>query len=269
MKKNIKLVVCDIDNTLILPHHLLSERAKKVIANLHKEGILFGLASGRPLEDLDHMLEDWKVDVDMMIGMNGSSLRDCHTGKEYTYYMMKPEWLKETIDLMAPFHGNPIIYENNDVVCVHEDDMVRLSATSAKRGVKKVDDIGYLYRKENAKIMFRVKPEEMKKVEDYFEAHPLTNGYVGFKTQPNLYEFANKYTHKGFALEKYCEMTQLDPANVMACGDTSNDNTMLEYSGVGVCLKNGSQDTKESADIITKKECADQGWEDFMEEYFA
>lgn len=265
--KNIQLIVCDIDNTLIVPHATLSKAAKRIIGRLRSKGILFGLASGRPLEDLDHMIGQWDIDVDMMIGMNGSSLRDCQTQQEYTYYMMKPEWIKETIALMAPFYGNPIIYEPGVVVCVKEDEMVRTSASSSNRKVKKVDDLSYLYRKENAKIMFRVPQTEMADVEAFFKAHPIHDGYVGFKTQPTLYEFANKDTNKGFALQKYCEMRQISPNAVMAFGDTSNDNTMLAYSGLGVCMKNGSADTKSVADIITRKSCDQDGWVDFMMAY--
>ncbi len=267
MKKNIKFVVCDIDNTLIVPHASLSKPAKKIIELLRAKGILFGLASGRPLEDLDFMIENWSIDVDMMIGMNGSSLRDCRTNQEYSYYMMKPEWIKETIDLMKPFHGNPIIYEPGVVVCVKEDEMVQVSASSSNRKVKKVDDISYLYRTENAKIMFRVPENEMADVEAYFKAHPVQSGYEGFKTQSTLYEFANKHTNKGFALKKYCELKQIPAYQVMAFGDTSNDNSMLAYSGLGVCMKNGSQDTKSVADIITKKPCDQDGWADFMMGY--
>ena len=48
----------------------------------------------------------------MMIGMNGSSLRDCRTNQEYSYYMMKPEWIKETIDLMRANHLNPQAWQD-------------------------------------------------------------------------------------------------------------------------------------------------------------
>lgn len=53
----------------------------------------------------------------------------------------------------------------------------------------------------------------------------------------------------------------------MAFGDTTNDHTMLELSGVGVCLKNGSDDTKAIADIITDYPCDEDGWARFMEMY--
>ena len=55
MIKDLKLVVCDIDDTLVVRHNLLTPRAKRM-------NIYFGLASGRPLYDLDHMMEKWHIE---------------------------------------------------------------------------------------------------------------------------------------------------------------------------------------------------------------
>ena len=54
MKKNIKLVAADIDGTLLAKGDLnnLRESTKKAILDLRKNGILFGLASGRPYQDI-------------------------------------------------------------------------------------------------------------------------------------------------------------------------------------------------------------------------
>lgn len=268
MIKDLKLVVCDIDDTLVVRHNLLTPRAKRMIKTLKEKNIYFGLASGRPLYDLDHMMEKWHIEpADMLIGMNGSSLRDTVHQKEYTYYLMKPEWIKETIEIMKQFHANPIIYEDDTIVCVKRDTTVISSALSGHRSIHKVDDIAYLYQKENAKIMFRIKANQMEEVESYFQAHPSPN-YIGFKTQPTLFEFTNIHTDKGYALRQYCEINGLSPEQVMAFGDTSNDNGMLEYSGLGVCLKNGSEDTKAIADVVTDRPCTMDGWADFMEKYF-
>ena len=132
--------------------------------------------------------------------------------------------------------------------------------------VRKLQELGML-TKENAKIMFRIKANQMEEVESYFQAHPSPN-YIGFKTQPTLFEFTNIHTDKGYALRQYCEINGLSPEQVMAFGDTSNDNGMLEYSGLGVCLKNGSEDTKAIADVVTDRPCTMDGWADFMEKYF-
>ena len=55
---------------------------------------------------------------------------------------------------------------------------------------------------------------------------------------------------------------------IIAFGDTSNDNEMLEVAGLGVCMMNGSDDTKAIADVITEKPCEEDGWAHYMENEF-
>ena len=45
----------------------------------------------------------------------------------------------------------------------------------------------------------------------------------------------------------------------------SNDNPMLEFASIGVCLKNGAQDTKASADYITDFTNNEDGFAKFAE----
>ena len=268
MKK--KLVICDIDSTLVMKHCPLSERSKKVIEKLQKNGILFGLASGRPIEDLRKMVESWDLDpeiVDVYIGMNGGSLWDRFHKEEQEYFLMKKEWLKETILAMKQFDGNPILYEPGTIVSIRPDEMVQLSSQASKRRIDFYEDEARLWKYENGKIMFRVEEEIMPKVEAYFAKHP-NEYYAGFKTQPTLFEFCDKRINKGHALSQFCEMNGFTLEEVIAFGDTSNDNEMLEVAGVGVCMLNGSEDTKSVADIITEKTCADDGWADYMENHF-
>lgn len=268
MKK--KLVICDIDSTLVMKHQSLTERGKAVIKKLQENGILFGVASGRPIEDLRKMVDSWGVDpntIDVYIGMNGGSLWDKFHKEEYEYFMMKTEWLKETILAMKQFDGNPILYEPGTIVSIRPDEMVKLSSQASKRRIDFYEDEARLWKYENGKIMFRVEEAVMPKVEAYFAAHP-NEYYAGFKTQPTLFEFCDKRINKGYALEQFCQMNDMSLEEIIAFGDTSNDNEMLQVAGYGVCMLNGSDDTKAVADVITEKTCAEDGWAHYMENVF-
>ena len=50
MSSDIRLVICDADHTLANKERMLSERTKAMVARLGEQGILFGIASGRPVE---------------------------------------------------------------------------------------------------------------------------------------------------------------------------------------------------------------------------
>lgn len=69
--EKLRLVVSDIDNTLVVKHHALTKKAKEVIGKLRKRHIVFGLASGRSLAEVRRLLHRWGLeDVDMYEWIN-------------------------------------------------------------------------------------------------------------------------------------------------------------------------------------------------------
>ena len=52
----------------------------------------------------------------------------------------------------------------------------------------------------------------------------------------------------------------------MAFGDTSNDNEMLKVAGCGVCMINGTDDTKACANAITTYDNDHDGLAIYLEE---
>lgn len=63
-------------------------------------------------------------------------------------------------------------------------------------------------------------------------------------------------------------MTNLDIKKVVSFGDTTNDNEMLQVAGWGVCLANGSADTKMVADDITVLDNDHDGLAAYIEEKY-
>ena len=178
--------------------------------------------------------------------------------------MMEKEWLKETMEIMNVVECNPMVYWKGKIRCVRIDDwMIHSASTSHKElEIVRLED---LYANENAKIMFRMKEEDMSKAEAWVKAHPNPY-YHGFKTQTTLLEFCDKRINKGYGLQKICELNDMDLKDVMAFGDTSNDNEMLKVAGCGVCMINGTDDTKACANAITTYDNDHDGLAIYLEE---
>ncbi len=248
----VKLVICDIDATLVNEKKELMPITKSALIELHKRGIYFGIASGRPVDELkqNKLYWDYPYDFDFVMGMNGAQLWDAIHQKEYSYFKMKKEWLKETIDLMKEIDCNPFIYWKDKILCTHMDDVMKHSANTSHKELELVS-INQLYAHENEKIMFRMKEEDMPKAEKLVLEHPNPY-YHGFKTQSTLLEFCDKRINKGYGLQKICELNDFELENVVAFGDTTNDNEMLKLAGLGVCMCNGTIDTKACANDITE-----------------
>ncbi|KAF9354737.1 hypothetical protein BGX26_007414 [Mortierella sp. AD094] len=56
--------------------------------------------------------------------------------------------------------------------------------------------------------------------------------------------------NKGLGLAKYCEAHQIPREEVVAFGDLLNDAEMLQFAGLGLCMGNGHEEMKKSADRV-------------------
>lgn len=265
-----KLVIADIDSTLVTEERILTEHAKDVIEHLHKNGVYFGIASGRSVKmQLIKQAEEWGIDhqFDIVIGMNGSELWDNVHQKFFDFYKLKKEWIKEIVELMAPFNLNPFMYYHDSMLCLRKDTSTVKSSMRNSTPIIVAKQPSDLWQEENAKIMFRMPEEMMPEVEAYVDAHPSDN-WKAFKTQTTMLEFADRRISKAVALKHFCKDNSLDLSEVIAFGDMSNDDEMIKAAGMGICMKNGSEETKKIARAVTEYTNDEDGFAHYMEDHF-
>lgn len=264
---NIKLVVADIDLTLTTSDRRFTDRTREVIKKLHEKGILFGIASGRPLDAISSRCEKWNLDypVDLMIGLNGAELYDGITKEESTYFNLKKEWMKEILDFMEPYADNSFKYYHGKLMFTHEDPVTMMHNNNEKEVIL-VKDKSELYDEVAPILLFRMSEENVIECEKEIAKQNFTE-YQGFKTQTTLIEFSDKRISKGFGLQKFCEIHNIDLNEVATFGDTTNDNGMISIAGMGVCMINGSDDTKAIAKYITDYSSDEDGFADFVEKH--
>ena len=267
MFDNIKVIADDIDGTLAKTAVNPSAYTLDTIRDLQDAGYLFGLASGRPADDVVNKYKVWGAarQFDFIIGWNGCELIDLHENKKYQYNKLKKEWIKEIIDFMAEFNANIHMYLPGVYIASSDTDKAWYSAYKNSRKYIVTDDISIFYKEDNCGIMFRYDlkydeaiHEKLKTLKD--------KPYIGFNTQKDLLEFSHKDSNKGYALKQYCALQGISIDDVLSFGDTDNDNEMLRISN-GVCLKDGNENTKKLAKYVTEEGCEDDGFAKFIRRY--
>lgn len=263
----IRLVIADVDGTLVNDHRELSSYTKSVIERLHEQGILFGVASGRDylqlLEDNEYWGFDFPFDVTM--GMNGGQVYIAESRQLYEYNKLSEETVKSIVEMMDPLDLNPFVYgPNHTMICRRIDSATEASGERNSMQLHVVKDMSEFWEKPIPKIMYRTTESQMPAVYQWALDHP-SDKYQAFKTQTTMLEFQDPHINKGTGLQHTVELLGIDLENVVAFGDMSNDNPMLELAGVGVCLKNGAQDTKACADYITEFTNNEDGFAKFAE----
>ncbi|MGN1343204.1 MAG: Cof-type HAD-IIB family hydrolase [Traorella sp.] len=266
--KDIKLIVCDIDNTLVVKRQDLTQRGMNVIHQLRNKGILFGLASGRGTEQLKTFEDKWNIKCDVLIGMNGAEIYDGIDQHHEIYYDMEAEWIEECFKIMEPFNTRPHLVRNGMMLARKSDSEAQASAKYAKNTnpVRLVEDDSEFWEDRAIKFGFRVSAEDMPAIEKAVAQHPSDN-WIGFKTETTMFEFGNKQANKGKLLKLFCEKHHIPIEQTCAFGDMTNDISMLVEAGIGVCMLNGSDDAKAVSDYITDKGVNEDGFADFVEKY--
>ena len=270
MINKVSAIFADIDGTLVNKGENIMPVTKQALETLHSQGVLLGLSTGRKINNgMFQRAKDWGLSFqfDMMIGMNGGQLWDRFHPEIENYYLLKTETMKEIIERMSPLDLNVMIYEDEHMVTLRFDDMI---AASMKRNHMKVvvadGNADRLCVNDNYNVLFRFDPERTEEVAAFAETLACEK-YHAILTSPGIIEFMDPRISKGFALEQLHEMGEYALEEIMAFGDTTNDNAMIETAAWGVCLKNGSDDTKAIADDITRYDCKHDGFADYIEEH--
>ena len=262
----VKLVAVDLDGTIIDSNGVCDDSVSQCVRRLKEKGILFAISSGRPVASITPLLEGWHLDglVDFIIGSNGGEVYEVSTGKMEIPYVLSPELIREIIDLYEPIGLIPTLYQGAMFYAQELNDTV-LGIGSRVHQVVKQGNIRELTVEPQIKVMFVVEPENMEEAEKFMNEHPDPR-YIGFKTARDLLEFNHYLLGKHTGMEIIGKMRGIDAKDMIAFGDTTNDITMLEYAGIGVCMANGTQDAKDAADEIALS-VNEKGFSKFMEKY--
>src|ERR1700759_3220804 len=68
--KQIRMVIADVDGTLVTQEKILTERAAQSVARLHDAGVKFAITSGRPPRGMAMLIDPLKM-TEPVAGFNG------------------------------------------------------------------------------------------------------------------------------------------------------------------------------------------------------
>ncbi len=271
MIKKLTMMIADIDGTMVNEPRQMLPITREAIEILHNHGVFTGIGSGRPVDK--HMLSMYenyglKEQFDVFIGMNGGEVYDRTHEWRDSFYMLKKQYIKEIIEMMEPTGLHPFVYGHDEMVCAVMDEQMRIAGKRNASPIRVTDDISELWAEDNHKLLYRVPDNNrMPEYEAYAAAHPSSN-YQYFKTNPGMLEFQDPRVNKGVGLLSLCKEMNIPVDEVMTFGDTTNDNQMLKEAGWGVCMKNGTDDTKACANVVTEYTNDEDGMGRYLMKYW-
>ena len=255
IKNKYKLLVLDVDGTLVSKKDNISDNDRLAIVEAVNSGIVVSLCTGRIINACTSLLD--KIGLKgPHIFFDGALVYDTALNQSIYMQPIPPEIVKKVCE-MACEEDIPLDLFSFNRYFVTEKSWrtdLRLEAFGIEATV---DDFSTLWQRENiirGGIILNT-PEDEKRVKDFGEkiSGMLSLSWSLIPNYPN-HHFINvllKGVSKGRALEALTRYLGISAAEVMAIGDGLNDIPLLSVAGLAVAMQNAPDALKSQADYIT------------------
>lgn len=260
---NIKLVVCDLDGTLLGTDSILSDASVKAINKLVNRGIGFAIASGRSKSSVSKIVDQLNISM-YTICNNGANVYD----SEWTTLHSLPmngDTIRQVINFLAKRNINYNGFDENNIYIHSRDSGTIVSLERKFFQVIALDEIDYypqmmkLLAKDDPQVISKIKDEIIK--EDFSKELDITI------SQPFCLDIVDKNATKGLGIQLLAEKLNISCNEIMAFGDADNDLHMLETVGHPVVMENGLIHLKEKFSNIAPPN-TNNGVALYLEKYF-
>lgn len=250
-----EIIALDIDGTLTNDEKVITEKTKNALIKIQQMGKKVILATGRhPFGVIPYAeeLQLKKYGGYLLCFNGGVAVKVTENGFETLY---SKEFPNEYIPIVCEIVKNSNITVNTfkeDLIVANQkvNKYTYVEHEITKLPFKQVKDfVRYVDFPVN-KLLLAGEPEEIDKYQQTIKYY-LDGKADVFKSAPFFLEVVPFGVNKGAGLAPLLEKMNLTKENLIACGDSYNDITMIGYAGLGVAMENAEEDVKKIANYIT------------------
>jgi Cof subfamily protein (haloacid dehalogenase superfamily) len=242
VNKNIKVIVSDLDGTLLNSNHTISDKTISVFQKLHRLNYIIIVATGRHHLDAMPILDSLGFPV-YLVSSNGARIHAPDKKLLYSFDI-KSEHIQSVLsididpDITTVLFKEDIWFTNkfnkklNDFQpeIRYRPELVNFNELEDYAGIK------LLFTHENHSKLLAVRDRILEKHEGLFN-HAFS--------LPFCLEFMDKSVDKSIAIAKILELENFSFQETLVFGDGYNDENMLREAGIGVLMENAPQSLKE------------------------
>lgn len=237
-----RLFLFDVDGTLVDSEtHMVPASTKKALHILHEAGHLLGIATGRSLHSIREGGFCDLVPWDVFICNNGQAVYDAGFSAIHTAYI-PIESVNACIEKSHQLSSPLFIMAEENMLTQEPNENVFTSLDFFKESLPPVRP----YQGEDVIMMMAYGDDGY----DYLEYRDIAN----IDVIPGLSTYADivlKGYHKQIGIKNVLQHFKVD--KYIAFGDSLNDLEMLTHAEYGIAMGNAHLDTKNIADIVTRK----------------
>jgi len=262
MNKNIKVIVLDLDRTVLGESGKITPRVKQAIQTAQARGVKVAIATGRPVASALPYYNEIGSQLPL-IAHNGAIITNPNRGEIYQHLTIDREIAVQVLNLYQQVDRQSEL----SLFCYIQERVYLQELTpqsqlySARNKIKPlpVDDLRQILTTSPTCILAIVHNSTMmnqlfSRLQQEYDRQKL---YIT-KSSATMLETLNPGANKGAAVRYLVEENLgLDAENVMTIGDNYNDLEMIEYGGIGVAMGNAPQPVQAKADWVAPSIQAD------------
>lgn len=245
----IRLVIADIDGTLVTKEKLLTPRSVQAVDRLSEAGIIFGVTTGRPPAGV-RMLIKTVPHMRFIAGFNGGIIvtRDFSVFKQN---LLAPAVAEQVVQIILEHRMDAWLYTDKDWFLrdsgAYRVDREQKTVQFPPKVTPSFDGLFDRVAKivgvsENYETVARCEKE----VQERFGTR-----VSAARSQPYYLDVTHPNANKGEVVLMAAEFFGIPPQEVATIGDMANDITMFNKSGMSIAMGNASPEVQRAATFVT------------------
>jgi Cof subfamily protein (haloacid dehalogenase superfamily) len=267
--KKIKLIVFDLDGTLLNRGGAIGERSKQLIKELEGWDVHFSFASGRLHSAITSFAEELNL-KSPLISLDGCLIKSFPDNKLLFESNLKKNHVLKALDFADKFiinvalcHGDAINYTEYNSIIPQITDKFGARYEKVQSYNDCIDNtLEILFAGENFNLMRYVQGKM-----DFPNLFGLSSASFRSQRHEGVYflEVRRKGSSKRTGVNRLLKYFNLNINEAAVCGDWYNDISLFQTRALKVAVANAVSEIKEYSDIILEKSNDEDGIADFLE----
>ena len=265
-----KLLVLDIDGTVTNSDKEVLERTRKAVIRLQERGVTVAIASGRAPKGVLPIAEKLKLHQfgSYILAFNGAKIINCKT-RECIYEKHLPRHIPARLWQDAKAHQLGILtYTDQALIAgTQPDPYMDIEARISHMPVEYHADFLSAVRFPVNGCLLTGDPGDIEAMEPVLIRKYFHETQI-FRSEPFFLEVAPKNVDKAYSLKHLLRLLGIRREEMVCCGDSFNDISMIQFAGLGVAMANSQRKLKDVANYVTRNDNDHDGIAEVIETFF-
>lgn len=247
-----KILILDLDGTLVNSQKKITDETKAALIEYQEKGGTVILASGRPVYGIIPLADELKLHKygGYIIAFNGGTIIECSSMKSIWEKWMPGKSITFLYKFAMEHEIGIVTYEDENIITeTPENEYVLEEQKINKMTIKKVDSFCDYVKFPVTKCLMVGDGDILENIETKLKEE-VGQMLSICRSAPYFLEIMPLNITKDGALSWLSKCLKVDRTCMAACGDGYNDQSMLEYAGLGVAMGNAQECVKEIAQIV-------------------